>query len=139
MAIVSPRHEAQVHVLVGGNGVRQPVFSLLVEGPALDDKHRQVERYDPGRTAAYNAGRELSRLMRGRDPMAGGEVSPFDAMNQMFAGTFDSGQTKKVQETKREVHFISETEYILTETQREVEVFSFGTGIFDTDNNRRKR
>ncbi|MEV8548188.1 hypothetical protein [Streptomyces sp. NPDC051572] len=43
---------------------------------------------------------------------------------------FEQGQTKRQRETKREMHVISESEYVMTETTIETEVFSFGRDIF---------
>ena len=77
----------------------------------MADKSGAINPFDP-RSLSHAFGMELSRLLHEAD--------------------MPQGQQQRGREVKREVHVISETEYILTETTREFETFSFVTDFFQT-------
>jgi hypothetical protein len=89
----------------------------------------EVERIKPTdpREQAYQAGMELARRMGVGGSSGEVAVPEGDAFAHPF---FQQGQNKRVQSTKKTVHVISDTEYILTEETTFIETNSFGNDIF---------
>jgi hypothetical protein len=75
-----------------------------------------IQRQDPTKQAAYQAGLELARNMAAQQS----EVQPF---TDEF---FSQGKVVRSQTNERKIHVINENEYIITETQWFSESQTFG-------------
>ncbi|MFF5363172.1 hypothetical protein ACFY4I_27900 [Streptomyces scabiei] len=106
----------------------------------MSEQERKALPFDP-RERAHQAGMELVRYtpnqqQGGSPPPTGNLPMPRGLDHASLASYFENnpffeqGQTKRQRETRRQMHVISENEYILTESTIESEWFSFGRDIF---------
>ena len=87
---------------------------------------QQVAPGDP-REDAYKAGMDLVRQAH-QDVVRPDAADPFS--HPFFAGNFQQGRSTRETTHKRQVHYISETEYIMTEETTTKETLNFGNDIY---------